>query len=131
VGKEYRGYRDLIGYQLSFNLAVEIFNVSKTFPKEEKFSLIDQIRRSSHSVSANIAEAWGKRKYPKYFVLKLTDSIGEAYETEVWLNFAFKHGYFQEDKHRCFVDKYQEVCRILFGMINKPEKFCVKKEQEF
>jgi four helix bundle protein len=128
VSKKYRGYRDLIGFQLGFDLAVEIFDVSKTFPKDEKYSLVDQIRRSSRSVSANIAEAWAKRKYPKSFILKLTDSIGEAYETEVWLNFAFKHGYFHEEKHRYFVDKYQELCRILFGMINKPEKFCLKKE---
>jgi four helix bundle protein len=124
----YRGYRDIIAYQLSFDLAVEIFNISKTFPKEEKYSLVDQIRRSSRSVSANIAEAWAKRRYPKSFILKLTDSIGEANETEVWLDLSLKHGYLQEEKYTKLYEKYQELGRILFGMINKPEKFCIKTE---
>ena len=84
--KSYRGFRDLIVYQLSYKLAVEIFEITKTFPKEEKYALVDQIRRSSRSVPANIAEAWSRRRYPKSFVNKLIDSLGEESETEVWLD---------------------------------------------
>ena len=77
----YRGFRDLIVYQKSYKLAMEIFEITKEFPKEEKYSLVDQIRRSSRSVPANIAEAWVKRKYPKSFVSKLLDSLSEESET--------------------------------------------------
>jgi len=77
----YRGFRDLIVYQKSYDLALEIFEITKTFPKEEKYSLVDQIRRSSRSVPANIAEAWVKRKYPKSFISKLLDSLAEEAET--------------------------------------------------
>ena len=81
--KNYRGFRDLIVYQLSYKLAIEIFEVTKSFPKEEKYSLTDQIRRSSRSVPTNIAEAWSKRRYPKSFVNRLVDSDGETSETTV------------------------------------------------
>ena len=83
---EYKGFRDLIVYQKPYKAALEIFAITKTFPKEEQYSLTDQIRRSSRSVPANIAEAWRKRKYSKLFVSKLIDSSGEASETEVWLD---------------------------------------------
>jgi len=81
-------FRDLIVYQKAYKLAMEIFEVSKGFPKEEKFSLTDQIRRSSRSVTANIAEAWAERIYSKHFVSKLTDSLSEEFETEVWLDYS-------------------------------------------
>lgn len=83
---EYRGFRDLKVYQKSYKAALEIFAISKTFPREEQYSLTDQIRRSSRSVPANIAEAWKKRRYSKLFVSKLIESSGEASETEVWLD---------------------------------------------
>jgi len=85
---EYKGFRDLKAYQLSYQLALEIFELTKKFPKEEVYSLTDQIRRSSRSVPSNIAEAWRKRKYPKSFVSKLIDSLAEESETEVSLDFS-------------------------------------------
>lgn len=86
--QELKGFRDLMVFQLAYKLAMEIFHESKSFPKDERFSLTDQIWRSSRSVSANIAEGFRKRQYPKMFVSKLADSDGEVTETEVWLDFA-------------------------------------------
>ena len=99
---EYRGFRDLKVYKLAYQLALEIFEITKSFPKEEKYALIDQIRRSSRSVPANIAESWRKRKYPKSFVSKLIDSYGEEGETEVWLDMSKDLGYITNEKHRYF-----------------------------
>mgnify|MGYP006310278101 CR=1 FL=1 len=120
----YRGFRDLKVYQLSFRLAVEIFELSKNFPKEEKYSLTDQIRRASRSVPTNISEAWSKRRYPKQFVFKLTDSDGEASETTVWLDFSLNHQYISQKTHNYFIEKYDEVGKMLGSMIQHPEKFC-------
>ena len=106
---EYRGFRDLKVYQLSYQLALEIFQISEDFPKEEKYSLTDQIRRSSRSVPSNLAEAWRKRKYRKYFVSKLIDSIAEESETEVWLDFSRDLNYIDNAKHEYFLSKYDEV----------------------
>ena len=122
--KNYRGFRDLIVYQLSYKLAMEIFEETKHFPKEEKYSLVDQIRRSSRSVPANIAEGWKKRRYPKLFVSKLIDSFGEEGETEVWLDMSFNAGYINKEKHQYYLNKYEEVSILLNSMINHPEKFC-------
>ena len=122
--KKYRGFRDLIVYQLSYQLAVEIFEMSKTFPKDEKYSLTDQIKRSSRSVPSNISEAWSKRRYPKSFISKLIDSDGEASETTVWLDFAKDHKYITTAKHNYFLVKYEEVSKMLNSMIKTPEKFC-------
>jgi len=121
---EYKGFRDLKVFQLSYQLALEIFNITKNFPKEELYSLTDQIRRSSRSVPANIAEAWRKRKYPKSFVSKLVDSLGEESETEVRLDFSKDLKYINSEKHKYFIDKYDEVARMLSAMISNPEKFC-------
>jgi len=118
------GYRDLIVYQKSYKLAMEIFEITKTFPKEEKYSLTDQIRRSSRSIPANIAESWAKRIYPKVFVNKLTDALGEENETEVWLDFSRDCNYITSIKHDEFIEKYDEVRRMLISMINTSEKFC-------
>ncbi len=122
--QSYRGFRDLIVYQLSFKLACEIFELSKTFPKEEKYSLTDQIRRASRSVPANIGEAWSKRRYPKVFVNKLTDSDGESNETTIWLDFALEHKYLNKLRHNYLIEKYSKVGKMLGSMINKPDKFC-------
>jgi len=97
--KDYRGYRDLKTYQLAYVLALEIHEITKTFPAEEKYSLVDQMRRSSRSDPVNIAEAWKKRRYEKYFISKLTDSSGEASETEVWLEFSKDLGYLERSKY--------------------------------
>ena len=119
----YRGYRDLKVYQLAYKLALEIQEVGKAFPKEEKYSLTDQVRRSSRSVPANIAEAWKKRRYQKMFVAKIVDAAGEAGETEVWLDFAKDFGYLGEAEHIDLIKRYDEVNRMLYGMIDKADKF--------
>lgn len=125
ANKNYRGFRDLIVYQLSYQLSVEIFEITKTFPKEEKYSLVDQIRRSSRSVPTNISEAWSRRRYPKSFVNKLIESDGETSETTVWLDFSKDHKYISKEKHEYFISKYDEVAKMLNSMINHPEKFCI------
>lgn len=122
--KEYKGFRDLIVYQKAYQLAVEIYELTRNFPKEEKYSLTDQIRRSSRSVPANIAEAWARRRYPKSFILKLVDSDGEASETTVWLNFSKDHNYITKDHYDYFIDQYGEVGKMLGSMIGIPDKFC-------
>ncbi len=124
TNREYRGFRDLKVFQLSYKLALEVFEVTKSFPKEEKYSLVDQIRRSSRSVPANIAEAWYKRRYPKSFVSKLVDSAGEVGETEVWIDLSCDHGYLQKNNQAYFHGAYGEVGKMLNSMINQTEKFC-------
>jgi len=120
----YQGFRDLIVYQKSYKLAMEIFEITKSFPKEEKYSLVDQVRRSSRSVPANIAEAWVKRKYPKSFVSKLLDSLAEEAETEVWIDMSWDCKYIDDQLHISLLERYQEVAKMLNSMINTPEKFC-------
>ncbi|MBK6347229.1 MAG: four helix bundle protein [Bacteroidales bacterium] len=124
---EIRSFRDLIVYQKAFKLAMDIFNITKSFPKEEKYSLIDQIRRSSRSVPGNIAEAWAKKIYQKVFVNKLSDALGEEYETEVWLDFSKECGYINERLYSDLLAEYEEVRKMLISMINCPEKFCAYK----
>jgi len=121
--EKYRGYRDLKVYQLAYQLALDIFEITKSFPGEEKYSLTDQIRRSSRSIPANLAEAWKKRRYEKAFVSKLVDCASEAGETEVWLNFAKDFSYLREDRYRELIDKYDEINRMVYGMIDKAYKF--------
>ncbi len=116
-------HTDLIVYQMAFKAANDIFELSKNFPKEEKYSLTDQIRRSSRSVCANLAEAFRKRKYPKMFIAKLKDSEGEAAETQVWLDFSYNHGYINKiDHHRLILD-YDNIIGKLVVMANQPEKW--------
>ena len=123
----YRGYRDLKVFQLSYRLAMEIFETTKSFPKEEKYSLTDQIRRSSRSIPTNIAEAWKKRLYEKMFISKIIDATGEAGETEVWLEMSKDAGYITKEKYDDLVFGYDEINRKLNGMIEKPEKSCTKR----
>lgn len=117
------GYKTLLAYQKAKQVADEIFIVSKTFPPEEKYSLTDQIRRSSRSVCACISEAYTKRKYPAHFVSKLTDSDMENGETEVWLDFAKDCNYLTVEKHARLYSLNEEVAKLLAYMINHPEKF--------
>ncbi len=124
MGDGYRGYKDLIVFKMAYQTALELHELSKEFPKEEKYSLTDQIRRSSRSIPANIAEAWKKRCYQKAFVSKLIDCAGEAGETEVWLDFSMDFQFISSEQHLYFMKKYNEINKMLFGMINKPEKFC-------
>lgn len=121
-------FRELIAYQKAFELSMEIFSLSKNFPSEEKYSLTDQIRRSSRSVCANIAEAYRKRRYTNHFISKLTDSDAENSETNVWLEFALKCGYLHKEKFIELSNYNVEIGKIINFMINHPEKFgCITK----
>jgi len=115
-----RTHRDLKVYQLSFASGMEVFDMTKTFPKEEKYSLTDQIRRSSRSVSGNLAEAFRKRRYPKAFIAKLSDSEGEAAETQVWLDYALACKYIDLKLHNDLNDKYDHIIAMIVRMINNP-----------
>jgi four helix bundle protein len=123
-GRNYQGFRDLIVYQKAYKLALEIFKTTKKYPKEERYVLIDQIRRSSRSVPANIAEAWVKRQYPKSFMAKLLDALAEEAETEVWIDMSLEFNYIDKELHNSLIDRCQEVARMLHSMIKSPEKFC-------
>jgi len=118
-----RSHKELDVYNLAFEAAMEIFELTKLFPKEELYSLTDQIRRSSRSVCSNIAEAFRKRKYPKSFISKLSDSEGEAAETQVWLDFSLKCGYINEDKYNVLNDQYENIIGKLVNMSLQPEKW--------
>jgi len=118
-----RKHTDLKVYQLSFEAGMEVFELTKKFPKEERYSLTDQIRRSSRSVSGNIAEAWRKRRYPKSFIAKLTDSDGEAAETQVWLDYAVACKYIEKIEHDKLYDKYEHIIAMLTNMETKPEQW--------
>ncbi len=117
------GFRDLKVYQIAFKLALEIFEMTKTFPKEEKYSLTDQIRRSSRSVCANIGEAYRKRKYPKHFISKLSDSDAENTETQVWLDFSLSCKYIKREKYDDLTSKSEEAGKLLGYMMNNTEKY--------
>ena len=118
-------FQDLLAYQKSFSLAMKMFEITKSFPKEEMYSLSDQIRRSSRSVPANIAEAYRKRVYPKNFRSKLTDSDAENSETQVWLEFAFKCKYINEITYYELLNESNEVGKLINYMILNPQKFGV------
>ena len=118
-----RKHTNLKVYQLSFDAGMKIFNLSKGFPKEERYSLTDQIRRSSRSVSGNIAEAWRMRRYPKSFVAKLAISDGESAETQVWLDYALVCKYIKQEDRNELYDKYEHIMAMLTNMIIKPEQW--------
>jgi four helix bundle protein len=111
-------HQDLEVYRKAFEAAAEVFEISKQFPKEEIYSLTDQIRRSSRSVSANIAEAWRKRRYEAAFVAKLNDSEGEAAETQTWLEFAVRCEYLTPEIGRALFKTYDEIISMLVTMSN-------------
>ena len=129
VYQELKGHRDLKVFQLAYKLAMKIFHESKSFPKEERFSLTDQMRRSSRSVAANIAEGFRKRQYPKMFVSKLADSDGEAAETQVWLDFARDCGYMPVQRRDELTRGYEEVGKMLSTMMSMPEKFMPRSQR--
>lgn len=119
--KYFRTHEDLVVYQKAFDAAMKIFDLSKRFPVEEKYSLTDQIRRSSRSVCANLAEAWRKRRYKAAFVAKLSDSEAEAAETQVWLKFAVKCQYLTPEQGREIYGTYHQILGGLVKMITHPE----------
>ncbi len=110
-------------YQLSFELAMKIFEASKTFPKEEKYSLTDQVRRSSRSVCANLSESFRKRLYPAHFISKVSDSDMENAETQTWLQFALACNYISKKEHDHFLLLSEEVGKLLNHMMANPEKY--------
>ena len=116
-------YRDLIVYQKAYKLAMDIFEKTKEFPPEEKFSLTDQIRRSSRSVCANLVEAYRRRKYKAHFLSKLTDSETENAETQVWIDFSKDCKYLNLEVYNDLTFRNDEVGKILWHMIQNPDKF--------
>lgn len=122
-----KDHRELRVYQLAFETAVRIQQITKAFPPEERYSLTDQIRRSSRSVCANIAEAWRKRRYPNNFISKLSDADSEAAETQVWLDFALHFGYLSVDTYEELVDRYNHICSQLSLTMDEPEKWMPRK----
>ena len=124
MSKNYQGFKDLIVYHKAFKLSMDILQLTKFFPQEEKYSLTDQVRRSSRSVGANLAEAWAKRRYVKSFVAKLIDSQGESFETTHWLDTAIAAKYMDQKRHNELSELNLEVQKMLESMINNPDKFC-------
>ena len=118
-------HRDLRVYQLAFIAAMDIFEFTKEFPKEEIYSMTDQIRRSSRSVAANISEAWRKRRYEKAFIAKLSDVESEAAETQVWLEFAYKCGFITEENFKKYLDDYEHIISMIIKMIANPKKWSI------
>lgn len=123
-----KSFRDLKVYQLARQLANELFQASKLFPKEEVFSLTNQVRRSSRSVGAQIAEAWAKRRYKKHFISKLTDADGEQQETQHWIETAADCGYITQKQQKVWLEKYASLGRMLNSMIEKSDQFCSKEQ---
>ena len=117
-------FKELRVYQQAFAAASRIYKMSKGWPKEERYSLTDQIRRSSRSVCANIAEAWRKRRYPAHFVSKLSDSDSEAAETQVWLGFALDCGHISQQDHDDLYATYESVAGGLVKMMANPKAWC-------
>ena len=116
-------FRQLQVYQKAFKLAMEIFEITKKFPVEERYSLTDQIRRSSRSVCANIGEAYRKRRYPKHFISKLSDCDAENTESQVWLDFSLSCKYINKEKYNDLISKSEEIGKLLGFMMNNSEKF--------
>jgi len=119
-----KSVKDLDVYRLAFDSAMEIFRISKDFPREEKYSLVDQIRRSSRSVCANISEAWRSRKYRASFVNKITIASQEAAETQTWLEFALKCEYLDQGGFKQLDEKYEHIYAMLLTMERMTDRFC-------
>ena len=117
-------YKELEVYKLTRHLAKEIFEISENFPKEEIYSLTSQIRKSSRSIGAQIAEAWGKRRYETHFISKLTDADSEQLETQHWIDFAHDCKYINENQAKELIEKYRSVGKMLSSMIDKSSSFC-------
>ncbi len=118
-----KNIRDFKVYNLSYKLAMDIFIISKQFPKEEIYSLTDQIRRSSRSIAINIREGYAKRRYENVFIRHLNDAIGSSEETRGWLDFGRDCGYISKEQHDCFDKQYDEINAMLYSLINKWHSF--------
>ncbi len=121
-------HEDLEVYKIAFDSAVKIFEISKTFPKEEKYSLTDQIRRSYRSVCANLAEAWRRRRYKGSFLMRLNDAEAEAAETQVWLQFAVKSEYLDVEMGRQLYTQYNQILKMIVTMTNNADSWLLKKK---
>jgi len=128
MAERIRSHHDLDVYRATFEAAMTVFEASKRFPKGETYSLTDQIRRSSRSVCANLAEAWRKRRYEAAFVAKLSDAEAEAAETQVWLEFAVRCEYFEREQGRILYETYDRSIGTIVGMINHPETWVIGGE---
>ena len=117
-------FRELRVYRQAFDAAMRIFELSKAWPKEECYSLTDQIRRSSRSVCENVAEAWRKRRYPAHFISKLTDADAEAGESQAWLDCALRCGYLTQEDYADLDQRYETICGGLVRMMTEPDKWC-------
>jgi four helix bundle protein len=126
MAENIRHFRDLRVYQNGLTTALEVFKRTKLFPAEEKYSLTDQIRRSSRSVCANIAEAWRKRRYPAAFVAKLSDAETEAAETQVWIEVAHQCGYLSQEEFNVFDAIYESILGSLVKMASDPSKWTIE-----
>ena len=127
MAERIHSYREFRVYKDAFEAAMEIFEFTKSFPAEERYSLIDQIRRSSRSVCSNIGEAWRKRRYSAAFVAKLSDSETEACETQIWLEFSLACKYIDEKTYSSLYEKYEKILGQIIKMINEPEKWVIRK----
>ena len=127
--KKVQTHRDLEIYCKAFAAAMRLFEHSKRFPKEETYSLTDQVRRSSRSVGANLAEAWRKRRYEAAFISKLSDSESEAAETQVWIEFSVKCNYLKREPALELYHTYDEILRMIVAMINRAESWVIKRKQ--
>jgi four helix bundle protein len=130
MGEKINSYKELKVYQSAFEVAMEIFEITKIFPSEEKYSLVDQIRRSSRSVCTNIAEAWRKRRYKAAFIAKLSDAESEACETQVWIEFAARCNYLNKDTSNKIDKKYDQIIGQIVRMIYDADKWLIRRCQE-
>jgi len=121
------GFRSWAAYQKSFSLASSLFRMSMTFPKAERYSMTDQVRRSSRSVAANLAECYGRRRYKKHFLSKLADCMAENFETQVWLDFALDAKYITEETYVSYRDASEQVGKLLTYMERNPDRFLAKR----
>jgi four helix bundle protein len=124
-----RSYKELRVYRSAMEAAMQIFELTRTFPAEERYSLTDQIRRASRSVCANIGEGWRKRRYPAHFVSKLSDSETEAEETRVWLEFSWKCGYLTRERAEELDRRYDLIIGQLVRMIQTPEQWTIRSDR--
>ncbi len=127
LGERINSHRDLEVYKLAFNCAMDIFQISKSFPAEERFSLTDQIRRASRSVCSNLGEAWRKRMYKAVFVNKVSDSMQEASETQTWLDFCLACNYINQETFQRLDQEYEMILAMLNSMEMKADKFCYNR----
>ena len=126
MGERINSHRELHVYQNAINAAMKIFDLTKLFPSEEKYSMVDQMRRSSRSVCANLAEAWRKRRYQNAFIAKLSDAESEACETQVWLEFAQRCGYLNQKQMKELDDAYDHIIGQIVKMIQEFDKWLIK-----